>query len=252
MKFFCMTVTEAPELAKVKPSSKLVAPVWHTAIMLFLWLAPSYWLIQGKHLFSSRSPLWLAYTLQLAGQWILFLILLTGLMIRGTRLRDLTGAGWTSWKSFLKDARLGGKMMLWNVGITIVLAVLLLRFLGSWGRHSPPDYLSPHRFIDLLGFIPIACTAGFTEEVAFRGYLQRQISALTGRPVVALVFQAIVFSVAHGPDEPIFSLFAKFIFGVMFGVLAIMRRSLLPGILGHSFQDCLAGLLSVLTATLAH
>ncbi len=111
---------------------------------------------------------------------------------------------------------------------------------------STSGILLPKTKADLAVFLLIACTAGFTEEIACRGYLQRQFHALTGSPWMALIIQAAVFSLAHGYDQSMVSLLAKFIGGFSFGVVAVMRRSLLPGILGHACQDCLAGALAVL------
>jgi membrane protease YdiL (CAAX protease family) len=224
---------------------KLVASLWHTWAFLFLYLVPlSYWL-PLKKIFPDLEHynLSLHYTLQFGFQWIFFLVLLLGLRTRETRVRELIGVGWHSWKDFSRDMKLGIALVAWNFLVVIIVVIILVVVLRL--GHSTPDHLAPHTWIDLLGWIPIACTAGFTEEIIFRGYLYRQFHALTGSPRVALIAQAALFSLAHGFDQSMASLVAKFIMGLSFGFLAISRKSLLPGILGHACQDGLWGILSV-------
>jgi hypothetical protein len=43
----------------------------------------------------------------------------------------------------------------------------------------------------------VSLSAGFCEELVFRGYLQRQFHAATGNVVVAVALQAIVFGLVH-------------------------------------------------------
>lgn len=47
-------------------------------------------------------------------------------------------------------------------------------------------------------WIVMALSAGFCEELIFRGYLQRQISDLTDSAVAAVLLQALLFGLAHG------------------------------------------------------
>jgi membrane protease YdiL (CAAX protease family) len=237
-----ISATDLPIEKNARSRPPLVAPLWHTALVLFLLLAPSaFWrpLVRmlPSHDHASRG---LIYTMQLEFQWIFFLIVLLGLIARKTQVRDLIGAGWRSWRDFFRYTKLGIEVMVLNVLVAIFLVLIL-----HPGR-SAPDSLFPHRKADLPVFFLIACTAGFTEEVIFRGYLQRQFHALLRSPWAAFILQAAVFSLAHGYHESTTSLIAKFIGGLAFGYLAIQQRSLLPGILGHSCQDCLVGILSVL------
>jgi membrane protease YdiL (CAAX protease family) len=43
----------------------------------------------------------------------------------------------------------------------------------------------------------MSATAGFSEELIFRGYLTRQFDAWTGSLVFAVILQGIVFGLAH-------------------------------------------------------
>jgi len=234
-----------PAVEEAVRRPKLLAPLWHTAIILIILLAPSsFWRPLGR-LSSTvdrgglRIP---AYVWLLAFQWSIFLILLAGPMLRKIRIRDMIGDRWHSWQDFYRDMKLAINVMVFNILVAVLAALVLPT------GHYAPDPMIPRKMAPLLGFIPIACTAGFTEEIMCRGYLQRQFYALTGRPAVALVLQAAVFSLAHGYDQSIAGFAARFSAGLTFGAIAISRRSLLPGILGHACQDCLAGALAMMFA----
>jgi hypothetical protein len=43
----------------------------------------------------------------------------------------------------------------------------------------------------------VAITAGICEEIVYRGYLQRQLSAFTGSLPIAVCLQAAIFGAAH-------------------------------------------------------
>jgi membrane protease YdiL (CAAX protease family) len=79
--------------------------------------------------------------------------------------------------------------------------------------------------------------------VIFRGYLQRQFSALSHSLVCGIVLQGVVFGLGHGYQGwKLMALIAMY--GICFGVLAHWRSSLRPGIIGHSLQDIAGGLLA--------
>jgi uncharacterized protein len=72
--------------------------------------------------------------------------------------------------------------------------------------------------------------------VAFRGYLQKQFRAITGSAGWAVLLQAVVFGVGHlyegvGPVARIT------LFGVLFGLFALWRKSLRPGMIAHAWAD---------------
>ena len=109
----------------------------------------------------------------------------------------------------------------------------------------PPSMLErlPQTRFELIAWVFLSLTGGFCEEVIFRGYLQRQLSALTHSVVIGIVLQALVFGLAHGYQGwKLMSLIA--LYGACFGGLAHWRRSLRPGIIGHALQDTAAGFLA--------
>jgi membrane protease YdiL (CAAX protease family) len=101
--------------------------------------------------------------------------------------------------------------------------------------------LVPHGPIEVLLWVPLSISAGICEEFVFRGYLQRQLGALTRNPVAGLLLSAIVFGVAHG-YQGVSSVVVITVYGVLFGLLARLSRSLVPGIIVHAWQDLASGL----------
>jgi len=101
--------------------------------------------------------------------------------------------------------------------------------------------LIPHGGVEAVLWVPLSISAGICEEFVFRGYLQRQLAALTKSPVAGLLLSALVFGVAHG-YQGVSSVVVITVFGVLFGILAHLSRSLVPGIIAHAWQDLASGL----------
>ena len=87
-------------------------------------------------------------------------------------------------------------------------------------------------------------SAGFCEEFVFRGYLQRQFTAWLGSPWIALSLQALLFGVSHG-YQGFLACAHITLYGVLFGLLALWRRSLRPGMIAHAMTDILAGIFRI-------
>jgi hypothetical protein len=82
--------------------------------------------------------------------------------------------------------------------------------LGHLGNHraarlrtAVPAFLALERVSrsgwtsEIFLWLLVSLSAGFCEELVFRGYLQRQFHAATGNVVVAVALQAIVFGLVH-------------------------------------------------------
>jgi uncharacterized protein len=103
--------------------------------------------------------------------------------------------------------------------------------------------LLPHGPVEIAFYLLLTATAGFCEEVIFRGYLQRQFTVLTRSVAGGIVLQGIVFGASHGYQGWKFMLMIS-VYGVTFGLLAAWRRSLRPGIIAHFLQDAVGGIVS--------
>jgi len=94
-------------------------------------------------------------------------------------------------------------------------------------------------FIILLGS---SAVAGIAEETGFRGYMQKPIEERHG-PVVAIIITGIMFGLAHfSHAETTLSLMPFYFFvALIYGMLAYITKSILPGILLHAAGDVFAG-----------
>jgi len=91
-------------------------------------------------------------------------------------------------------------------------------------------------------WICLSATAGFCEEVLFRGYLQKQFSRLLRNRWIALLVVSILFGLSHGYEGTQRMLLIALL-GLAFGIMSMLRRSLRPAIMAHTLQDTISGLL---------
>jgi uncharacterized protein len=89
-------------------------------------------------------------------------------------------------------------------------------------------------------WIALSISAGACEEIVFRGYLQRQLAALTGNAGIAIVVQALVFGAGHA-YEGITSVLAIVLHGLVLGFVADWRGNIRAGVVEHAGWDILAG-----------
>jgi uncharacterized protein len=226
---------------------KLVAPVWHTIVFLVVLVGLS--LVQGRQQpmletarLGSRLPL---YGAMIAFELVLFLyVWLLGLRVAGARIRDVIGGRWASWGDVARDAR--AAIFFW-----LIVAAVLLMLQKNLGDNAAGlgavKSLLPQGPLEIALWIVLCVTAGFCEEFIFRGYLQRQFLALTGRVDLAIAFQAVIFGLAH-MYQGFKGVITISIYGAMFGILAVMRRSLRPGMMQHASQDIFSGIIGGILA----
>jgi hypothetical protein len=213
----------------------LIAPAWHTivfiAIFVGLSVAGGFFQHAVKQHPQAAAPSGNAvprYISVLVSEWLLVLYVRMGVRKRGIRLRDLVGGRWATPKDVLRDIALGAG--LWAVWVGLMNPHLL------GGGTNAAQGLLPQGLLESLAWIPLALSAGFCEELAFRGYLQKQFQAITGSAVWAVLIQAMVFGIGHlyegvGPVGRIM------LYGVLFGLLAVWRKSLRPGMIAHAWSD---------------
>lgn len=116
---------------------------------------------------------------------------------------------------------------------------VLYEWLGRWASNA--GFILPATRLESAVWILVSITAGVCEELVYRGYLQSQLWSFTGNLSAAVVLQSLVFGLGHIYQGWKPALVTA-IYGLIFGILAAWRRSLLPGILAHAMQDIVAGL----------
>src|SRR5436305_54136 len=179
----------------------------------------------------NRFPLYFAL---IAMELLLVWFVRSGIRARAGTLRTLLGGTWHSWRETGRD-------MLLAAGVVIVLIAassLLFVILGGW--RSNTAWLLPRTVPDKLLWLLVAATAGVCEELVYRGYLQRQLWSWTGTVVVAVALQAAIFGAAHFYQGAKSALIAG-VYGLILGLVAAWRRSLLPGAIAHAWVDMVGG-----------
>lgn len=76
--------------------------------------------------------------------------------------------------------------------------------------------------------------------MAFRGYLQRQLHALTGSISIAVLAQGVVFGVSH-IYQGWKAVIVISVLGILFGALAAWRGDLRANIIVHAWGDIWLG-----------
>jgi membrane protease YdiL (CAAX protease family) len=184
------------------------------------------------HAAPSRIPLYISVAaLQLLFVWFVN----KGIRAHGYSLVTLVGRRWKSATSALVDIFLG-------LAAVVLLRALTLSLRLAFGPTlAKVSFLLPHTFAESVTWICLAAIAGISEELVFRGYLQRQLWSLTQSLSVAILSQAAVFSVSHLYQGWRPALVTG-LYGLVFGFLAAWRRSIVPGAIAHAATDMLGGL----------
>jgi len=113
------------------------------------------------------------------------------------------------------------------------------RLLGPSNAKSMSTLL-PQSLLEILLWIVVSITAGFCEEMIFRGYLQRQLHALGGSIAGAVLGQGLVFGLFHS-YQGWKNVIVISVLGIMYGVLAAWRRNLRANIAAHAWSDIWSG-----------
>jgi membrane protease YdiL (CAAX protease family) len=88
-----------------------------------------------------------------------------------------------------------------------------------------------------LGFVGMALLIGFYEELVFRGFLMTRLRRVTGSWFWAIVLSTAAFTGLHAVDQTWTALIAVSILSIVFSVVTIWRRSIMPAIVGHALFD---------------
>jgi hypothetical protein len=244
---------------------RTVAPVWHTLVLIVGVLLLS---LSGAMEFSGGAASvdrLHTYALTVTTEvfmlgWVYF-----GLRLRKIPFRSLLGSVPGDFRSMGLDLGIamvfwiGSLMVLGTIGVfwTLTEAAITHRSLFVSGKALAPDpsqqqtlhtllQLAPANGREIAAWIVVCIIAGIVEEIVFRGYLQRQFIAWARGAVAAGVAgSALLFGLAHG-YQGARSMVLLCVFGVLFSLLALFRRSLRAGMIAHSWQDICAGLVLAL------
>jgi membrane protease YdiL (CAAX protease family) len=150
----------------------------------------------------------------------------------------LVSGRWPTIGAFFRDLGLAVGFLVVVVPLVGAIAYLL----GGGGANGDLANITPKTVFKLVLWLGLAATAGFCEELVFRGYLTQQFRSWTGNYIVAIILQGVLFGLAHGYYGKI--MVAIMVQGWLLGLLAYWRRSLRPGMLTHALQDGIGGIVA--------
>ena len=224
-----------------------IASYWHTLGFVLISIVPVVYgmamqkAAAGTPAIEPATPERLKfYLISIGGDWLLFYFCWVGVHWKGGDFFQLAGGRWNSAKDALKD-----------IGIALPFWVVweLAARGGHWilgpDQAKPVQPLLPRSFLEVAVWLAVCVTAGFCEEMIFRGYLQRQFLAMSGSVGVAIVAQAFFFGIGHA-YQGWKQVCIIVVLGVLYGVLAAWRRNLQANIIAHVWSDVWEGWLKFL------
>ncbi len=133
----------------------------------------------------------------------------------------------------------------WTDAILFALLAIATILPSLWIGELGPDaseelQIILHEILSVpIGFIIISILAPISEEIVFRGAIERSLLSwrrIENRPWIAIVISALMFAIAH------FDLaqgFHAFLMGLLLGWLYMRTRSILPGIIIHLINNAI-------------
>lgn len=220
-----------------------VAPAWHTVLFLVIIIGFAALSARSQGRMIEKHGRVSSYLLTMGWEYLLVGYIAWGARKKGVTLRQLIGGKWQSLEKFLVDVGVG--FAFWMVALGVLAGVSYALRLASPAQVEQARKqlapLLPRTGFELGLWVALSATAGFCEEIMFRGYLQKQVRALTRSSAVAVVAQGLVFGVAHAYQGGRRILLIG-VYGALFGILALWRKSLRPGMIGHMMQDSFSGI----------
>ena len=122
---------------------------------------------------------------------------------------------------------------------SVVIIVILHGFVHQETSSKLLEYVRLFKHnMPLLIFT--ALTAGVTEELIFRGYIQPRIEAASNSPALAIIITSFLFGILHSPYGTILQFIVPIFIGVIFSVFYSKYRNINILILCHFLFDILS------------
>jgi uncharacterized protein len=230
----------SPSIAKVSPIASWRHTIGLACVFLGLTAAGAYFQLhdrghaQGST--SSHVPLYLSL---IAIEYGLFRYVKAGIRGHGVSVQNLIGERWNNYREALRD-----------IGLALCFWAVWMGGERLWTHVFPASHavsingFLPRKPLEIALWIIVSISAGISEEIAFRGYFQRQFWSLTGNKWAAVCLQGVLFGMGHG-YQGAQAMVRIVIIGIAFGALAAWRGSLRAGIMAHALGDILSGLFGI-------
>lgn len=174
------------------------------------------------------------FMLLLVFEWSWFFIAWLGIRrFRKVTFSQLVGGRWNQASKVFLDLGIALGVLVFLLLLGAQMQQFLSRFESS---AAPLRSMVPQNMLEASAFLAAALTAGFVEEFVFRGYLQRQLTAWSGSVVLGSALQILLFVQGHY-FQGLIRLIPVAVFGLLFTLLALWRKSLRPGMIAHGLGD---------------
>ena len=227
------------QAARFKPQP--IAPWLHTVAVLFVLILSAALGRLRVNLLTQQTPRVYRYLSTAMLEWLLLGSVIAGIYSRRAFLIEaLKNPG----RSALKSMAAGITVYLFGfIVIAAVGSVLYFTPLHSRTNTDVVLALAPDTPLEFVLWFGLSLTAGFCEELIFRGYLMQQFTAWTTRPILAILLTALLFGSIH-LYEGIAAVIPLTALAIVYGfVVRRFHGDLRAVIVAHTLQDFLVAFL---------
>jgi membrane protease YdiL (CAAX protease family) len=222
-------------LSRGQAAGNLVVLATVAVVYFMAWTLLSACLADGAA-WLSRPPVKLGATLLIGS----LLAVLALLRLHGAGL-DPASVGFTR-RSLGADFLLGLPA---TVGTFVVLYLSGLVIWVVWPAGTAQMNSNAERIREMLPplsvplIVVVSVVVGFYEEIIFRGVLLTHLRRITGSWTVGIVVNSILFAALHGHTQEPVTIIRLVPIALMWSLLTLWRRSLIPAITAHTLFDFL-------------
>jgi membrane protease YdiL (CAAX protease family) len=171
----------------------------------------------------------LAIALNEAAVWSITLTVIAIVLFWERRPLSSIGLGRPSWTAA-------------GIGIAVTAGLGLLALAAAYALQNAGMDMQEGQENMVLGIpvwlqLLVAASAGFTEEILFRGYAIERLTELTGNRWIGAILPIIVFGAVHAPFWGIAHAIVAGLSGLWLTLLYLWRRNLWTNITAHALLD---------------
>lgn len=130
----------------------------------------------------------------------------------------------------------------WSAGLTAAgLAIVLVSRVLGVRESDMTRRMLPDTRAERMAFTALSLTAGFCEELIFRGFLLHLMHVAAGSMIVAVVVTSAIFGAMHAYQQPGGAIRAG-VLGALLSLPVALTGSIVASIIAHAALDIIAGI----------
>jgi membrane protease YdiL (CAAX protease family) len=248
----------SPELSAPPPpipdaAPRPIAPWPHTLALFVILLGAAALGRERTGTFSNALdtiPQWYRYASSVLMTWLLLGAVVAGIYHRGV---FFAGALRNRTSTIAHELGLGAAVYLCGLVAMALVGILLLATPLAHKTNSDVVLaMLPHTATEFALWFCVSASAGFCEELIFRGYLMQQLTAWTRRPMLAVVLSAALFGSMH-LYEGVAAILPLITLALVYGFVVLQRKGDLRAVIvAHTLHDFLIAFLALLRTWALH